>query len=319
MRPLASELVTLDTTDPAPGQRRASPTGSTAPSWWYQASRRHGRDRLAPARLRQQAFADAGIDAARRIVVVTDPGSPLAGVAERGEVPQDVPGRPARRRPLQRAVRVRAGPVRAGRRRHQRVARRRRPRPQRRWPPTRTATPVCSSARCSAAAHDAGSRSSCSPIPARASRASATGPSSSSPSPPARTARASCLSSSRASTAPGFSDATPDAVQVILGPRAGSGLRPGGDRLRGNVQVRWARSSCSGSTRSPSPAALIGINPFDQPNVEAVKTNRLAKLLSASPARAARPRRRSSTASVEVRGDGVELASATKAAGGTRT
>ena len=71
------ELVTLDTTDP--GQvRPALAEDSTGPSWSSPEVGRHGRDRLASPGATTQAFTDAGIDDASRIVVVTDPASPLA-------------------------------------------------------------------------------------------------------------------------------------------------------------------------------------------------------------------------------------------------
>ena len=74
------ELVTLDTTDAeqvSDGTRREA--GSDRPGGVVEV-RRDGRDRFPPPGLRA-AFTDAGIDAASRIVVVTDPGSPLAGLA----------------------------------------------------------------------------------------------------------------------------------------------------------------------------------------------------------------------------------------------
>ena len=71
----------------------------------------------------EQAFRDAGIDPTQRIVVVTDPGSPLDEAA-RADGYRVVQRRPRRRRPLLRADRVRPGAERAGRRRHRHAARR---------------------------------------------------------------------------------------------------------------------------------------------------------------------------------------------------
>ena len=63
----------------------------------------------------EKAFRDAGIDPARRIVVVTDPGSPLEKTARGRRLPGGVLRRPPCRRPVLGADRVR-------------------PRAQRRWP-----------------------------------------------------------------------------------------------------------------------------------------------------------------------------------------
>ena len=95
----------------------------------------------------EQAFRDAGIDPAQRIVVVTDPGSPLEAAVAGGRLP-GVPRRPQRRRPLQRAVRLRAGAERARRRRRRRAARRR-GRVARRLSTATTTTPASPSAPCS--------------------------------------------------------------------------------------------------------------------------------------------------------------------------
>ncbi len=71
----------------------------------------------------RSAFRDAGIDPAERIVVVTDPGSPLDAVGTRRGLPR-VQRRPQRRRPLLGAHRVRARSVRPRRCGHLRAARR---------------------------------------------------------------------------------------------------------------------------------------------------------------------------------------------------
>ena len=173
--------------------------------------------------------------------------------------------RPRRRRPLQRADRVRPGPEPPRRRRRGAAARRRpgaRRRARRRRQPRRPAR------------RGARRRRQGRPRQARAGRrrlrhrrASATGPSSWSPSRPASRARASCRSSSRASTRP----ASPTPARTPTGSssaRAGPALRRGR-----RSAARSARSSCSGSTPPRSPAMVLGINPFDQPNVAESKEN----------------------------------------------
>ena len=78
----------------------------------------------------EKAFTDAGIDPRERIIVVTDPASPLDQSATDAGY-RRVPRRPDRRRPVLGADRLRAGAQRAGRRRHRRPAR---PRPRRSAP-----------------------------------------------------------------------------------------------------------------------------------------------------------------------------------------
>ncbi len=125
----------------------------------------------------EKAFGDAGIDPAGRIVVVTDPGSPLDKEAARRRL-RGGERRPGRRGPVLGAHRVRAGAERPGRRRHRRPA----GRGGRRWPetcrPTTRATRGCASAPRSAWPRTAGWTSWSWPTPARASTGSATGPSS---------------------------------------------------------------------------------------------------------------------------------------------
>ena len=113
------ELTVLDSTDPGQVLRGAGrPARRPACSW----SRRSPAPRSRPtasAGSTSRRSSDAGIDPVRRIVVVTDPGSPLDSRGPGGRLPR-VQRRPERRRPLLRADRVRPGALRAGRRRHRR-------------------------------------------------------------------------------------------------------------------------------------------------------------------------------------------------------
>ena len=171
------ELVTLDTTDA--GQVAAALAERPGPhrAGRVEQVRRHGRDRLAPACLRE------GLHRRGHRPQAADrrghrPGLAAAADGRGGRLPQGVPGRPERRRPVQRADRVRPGAVRAGRRRHRRAARRGRRglagAGQRRPATTR----ACGSARCSGWPTTPARTRSCSPTSAPASSASATGPSS---------------------------------------------------------------------------------------------------------------------------------------------
>ena len=117
---------------------------------------------------------------------------------------------------------------------------------------------------------------------ARRSTTSAPGWSSSSPSPPARKARASSPSTASALGPPEvYGD---DRLFVYLrleaAPRRRAGR--GGGRARGGGPARscasrwrrpttWARSSCAGRSPPRSRASILGINPFNQPDVEASK------------------------------------------------
>jgi glucose-6-phosphate isomerase len=75
------QLVTLDTTDP--GQVRAAIADKLDRTVLVVSSKSGGTvETDSHRRAYAKAFDDAGIDAVRRIVVVTDPGSPLAAVAE---------------------------------------------------------------------------------------------------------------------------------------------------------------------------------------------------------------------------------------------
>ena len=99
-----------------------SRTGSPRPSSCLQQVRRHRRDRQPAARLR------AGVPRRRHRPGRADrrrhrPRLAAGAVGPRGRLPR-LPRRPRRRRPLLRAHRVRAGAQRPGRRRHRRAARR---------------------------------------------------------------------------------------------------------------------------------------------------------------------------------------------------
>jgi glucose-6-phosphate isomerase len=75
------ELITLDTTDP--GQVRAALAEKLDRTVLVVSSKSGGTvETDSHRRVYERAFTDAGIDAASRIVVVTDPGSPLAQLAE---------------------------------------------------------------------------------------------------------------------------------------------------------------------------------------------------------------------------------------------
>ena len=111
-----------------PGLRRGGagrPAGPHASSWSPASPAARSRPTASAARTSRRSR-DAGIDPAERIVVVTDPGSPLDGEARDGRLHRRQ-RRPGRRRPLLGADRVRAGAERAGRRRHRRGCSTRRP------------------------------------------------------------------------------------------------------------------------------------------------------------------------------------------------
>ena len=86
---------------PGPGRRRA---GDRLESTVLVVSSKSGGTLETDSHRRafEEAFRAAGIDPAERIVVVTDPGSPLHRHRDRGRL-SGVRGRPQRRRPLQRA------------------------------------------------------------------------------------------------------------------------------------------------------------------------------------------------------------------------
>ena len=171
-------------------------------------------------------------------------------------------------------------------------------------PATRTPASCSASLLGAARAHAAATSSRSSPRPA--SRRSARGSSSSSPSRPASTARRSSRSIASRSARPTRYGA--DRVFVVSAPRDRAGRRAGrASSTRSpragqpvvRIDVRDAdrprrRSSSAGRSRRRSRARSCGINPFDQPDVEASKiaTRELTDRLRARRARC-RPKSRS--------------------------
>ena len=219
----------------------------------------------------EKAFTDAGIDAARADHRGHRPGLAARPVGHRGRLPR-LPRRPERRRAVLRADRLRPGAQRAGRRRHRRAAGRgrgdppaprgglrRQPRPAPRRPARRG---------------QPGRRRQAGAVQRRrpVRRVRRLGRAARSPSRPARTARASCRSSSSRRPPRTSPPAAPTRCSATFGPgwlfddvRTKSGLG------RSAWTPRWARRCCCGSTPPRSPARIIGINPFDQPDVESAK------------------------------------------------
>jgi glucose-6-phosphate isomerase len=117
-------------------------------------------------------------------------------------------------------------------------------------------------------------------------------------------------------TAPGFSDANADAVQVILGPEPDRVSDRAVTAFGANVQGPLGAQFLLWEYTVAIASRLIGINPFDQPNVEAAK-QQARQLLSKSGEESPDPPAFVDGV-VEVRGDGVELASATKVAEAVR-
>ena len=140
------ELVVLDSSDPDFVRAALEDRPRARPSWSSrQQVRRHRRDRQPAARLREGVRATPGIDPRERIVVVTDPGSPLdesapeAGLPRRSS-PTPTSAAATRRSPRSAWCRAawpaptsprcstrprRSGPPRGGRRRQPRPAARR--------------------------------------------------------------------------------------------------------------------------------------------------------------------------------------------------
>ena len=110
--------------------------------------------------------------------------------------------------------------------------------------------------------------SSCSSTRAPASSDSPTGPSSSSPSPPARTARACCPSSSRATTRPRCAPPPPTCSWPGSCPVDDDTVASGDDvRVSGALGAQlllWEAATAVAGR-------LLAINPFDQPDVESAK------------------------------------------------
>ena len=107
------------------GPRPRSPTSSAPSSWCRASPGSHGRDRLASAGPSRPPSPRPGIDPTARIVIVTDPGSPLDEESRAGGY-RVINADPERRRPLLGADRLRPGALGSGRRRHRGPARRRR-------------------------------------------------------------------------------------------------------------------------------------------------------------------------------------------------
>ena len=144
-------------------------------------------------------------------------------------------------------------------------------------------TPASCSARRSPAPGRSRTSSASSPT-ARTSSASPTGPSSSSPSRPARTARASCPSCST-STPPSCRE-LPDLqiVRLVKDERATHEVAEGEIEVSGTLggqMMVWEYATAVAGR-------LLGINPFDQPDVESAKIARAA-LLDARPNRRSPP------------------------------
>ena len=179
-RPPACELVVLDSSDPDDVRAALADRPRPHRRRRVEQVRLHGRDRLPAARLRAAPSPTPASTRRRRIVIVTDPGSPLDEDARAAGLPRRQ-RRPRRRRPLLRADRVRAGARAAS---PASTSRRCSTRPRRSptcSPPTTRPTRRCASARRWPAPTRCATSSSSSTT-APASSASATGPSSSSPS-----------------------------------------------------------------------------------------------------------------------------------------
>ena len=245
------ELTVLDSSDP--DMVRAATEDRLAETVVVVSSKSGGTvETDSQKRAYEKAFTDAGIDPAERIVVVTDPGSPLEQSARAagyrvfladpsvggrysaltafGLVPSGLAGADIEGL-LDGAEAVRSD-ARGGLGGQ--------PRP----PPGRTA-----GRRCGARGRQAGAGGRA----GRRTPTSATGSSSWSRSRPARTTRASCRSSSSGRDAPNFDPSTARRGAGQLRPRrrgqgAGLGLARRGRR------VRWARRCCSGSTPPRWPA-----------------------------------------------------------------
>ena len=303
-------LVVLDSSDPDYVRRALGDDLDAHRRRRLEQVRLHGRDRLAsaaptsrrsptPASTRRRASSSSPTRAARstsesraRRATASSTPTPTSGgrysaLTAFGLVPE----RPRRRRHRGAARRRRGGrrPARRRRRRQPGAAPRRRHGRHR--------------ARCAT--------SSSSSTTAPASSASPTGPSSSSPSPPARTAPASCPSSSAATTTPRSTWPAADVtvVRLVSTPTA---RRPPSDvdrRVRGPRQRRpRCPAARSGRCATAVAGRLLGINPFDQPDVES------AKKAARAPARPgtgpSRRRPPSTDGAVEIRALGAATGSA---------
>ena len=296
-------LVVLDSTDP--GQVRAALERRPRPhrGRGVEQVRLDGRDRLASAACSRPAFTAAGLDATRHIVVVTDPGSPLeqasreAGYRAVFLADPEVGGRFSALTAFGLVPSALAG-VDVGELLDEAasVARSCSPR-------TPSPTPRSSSApRSAAPTRCATSWSSSTRAPA--SSASATGPSSSSPSRPASPAPACCPSSRRAQRSEASRPSWPPRRRRPRDPpgRHGRRARRRG-RRRGRPQV--AAPGDEVTVAGPLGAQfllweyataiagrLLGINPFDQPDVESAKIAARGLLDATPEPRAGRVHRR---------------------------
>ena len=231
--------------------------------------RRHRRDRQPAARLREgvprrrdrAGRADRGRDR---------PGLAAGEVGARGRLPR-LPGRPGRRRPLLGAHGVRPGAQRAGRRRHRRRCSTRPRRSGRPWRPTTSTTPGCGSVACSVpptcagvdkvVLADAGSAFPGFGDWAEQLIAESTG----------KDGKGILPVVVDSLDAPNFDPSTPDEVLATFGPdfvfdtvRPASSWGATVDAPLGAQLLLWEYATVVAGR-------VIGINPFDQPDVESAK------------------------------------------------
>ena len=248
---------------PRPGRRRARRRPVRARCSWCRPSPGSTVETDSHRRIFEKAFADAGIDAASRIVVVTDPGSPLEAAATEAGYRQVFPADPnvgGRYSALTAFGLVPAGLAgadigAAARRRGRRRARagRRRRATTRRccWPP-RSAPRTPRGAEKVVLA-DTGSGINGFGDWAEQLIAESTGKNGTGLLPVVV----------EGPDAPGFADAASDATPVAIGPPPTARCWP--------PRAASAGCSCCGSTRPRSSGGCSAINPFDQPDVEAAK------------------------------------------------
>ncbi len=216
------------------------------------------------------AFAAAGLDPAAHLVVVTDPGSPLQRIAEAEGYRAVITAEPnvgGRYSALTAFGLVPAGLARADITNLLDDAERR----PTCWPPTTRRTRHCGWPPRWRSGMPPVPRRSCSPTPAPGSSVSPTGPSSSSPSPPARTAPACCRWWCR--TRPRRASPTPDRTLPRVADRPGwrQAAAVAVSGTLGGQMLLWEYAIAV-------VGRLLGINPFDQPDVEAAKAAARAQL-----------------------------------------
>ena len=304
------ELVTLDTTDP--GQVRAAIADRLDRTVVVVSSKSGGTvETDSHRRAYAKAYADAGVDAARRIVVVTDPGSPLAGVAEEekyrrvfladahvggrysaltafGLVPSGLAGADIGALLDEAAA---AAPALAS---------------------DLGTNPGLQLGALFGLAHNAGSEKlvladTGSGITgfgdwAEQLIAESTG----------KDGKGLLPVVVEGITAPGFRDAKADAVQVILGPDPQRGSDRAVTAYGANVQGPLGAQFLLWEYAVAVASRLIGINPFDQPNVEAAKQQARQLLDRSGDEPATAPA--FVDGAIEVRADGIELGPATMVA-----